>query len=446
MSNGGDNPRSIPGVMTGMFARATRKWTRQRKSEERHPGNIRYRLSRLTKVPRVTQKEVAWQVMEECYRAVSGKRNLPAKARQIFYVARPKIMEKTENRELVYNYFSQTLLPDYIEEHGCENWNVVWDARGHFEEPHTNRRIGCGTLEVRNYLHAIKEPSVNPADFSDAEVGIIGPSGGYGAVLYCEKEGFDSLFKAVDLANRFDLMIISNKGLSVTAARELLDKVCGEKLPLFALTDFDFDGFKNLCTVQRDSRRYTFSNTIEVIHLGLQLADIIELERKLGRKLEREPGAASNMSKQARREALEGYGATKAEIEILLEHRVELNALTSEALVEMIERKLKAYGIRKVIPDEKLLAETYRMFHRSDELREEFEDLVATMDDDDEQIRVPRNLKAKVRAVLAKHPNLRWDEAIRIVLDGSQLDHVREEKRKAKRKSGDFSDDDDDEE
>ena len=42
-----------------------------------------------------------------------------------------------------HDEFSQTLLPDYIDEHGVD-WNVVYDARGHFEEPHTNRRIGCG--------------------------------------------------------------------------------------------------------------------------------------------------------------------------------------------------------------------------------------------------------------------------------------------------------------
>src|SRR6266480_2143205 len=102
---------------------------------------------------------------------------LPASARQIFYQARPKIMAMTDDKELVYGYFSQTLLPDYIEEHGVD-WNVVYDARGHFLEPHTNRRIGCGTIEVGNYLHAMKDPEIVSAEFSDAGVDIIGPSGG----------------------------------------------------------------------------------------------------------------------------------------------------------------------------------------------------------------------------------------------------------------------------
>ena len=48
--------------------------------------------------------------------AASGPGRLPATARQIFYQARPKIMALTDDKELRYKYFSQTLLPDYIEE------------------------------------------------------------------------------------------------------------------------------------------------------------------------------------------------------------------------------------------------------------------------------------------------------------------------------------------
>src|SRR4029077_18596800 len=127
-----------------------------------------------------------------------------------------------------------------------------YDARGHFLEPHTNRRIGCGTIEVGNYLHAMKEPGIVPAAFSDANIDIIGPSGNLSAVLFCEKEGFNPLFKAVNLADRFDLMIISTKGVSVPAARRQLDRICGDELPLFVLHDFDVAGFMISGTLQRD--------------------------------------------------------------------------------------------------------------------------------------------------------------------------------------------------
>ena len=54
--------------------------------------------------------------MKECYMKVSDNDRLPATARQIFYVARPMIEEQTD-KPLAYPYFSQTLLPNYIDEH-----------------------------------------------------------------------------------------------------------------------------------------------------------------------------------------------------------------------------------------------------------------------------------------------------------------------------------------
>jgi hypothetical protein len=433
-----DKKFNIAAEMKDALRAATKKWTRQKKSEERYPSNRRFRVSRMTKEPRTTQKEAAWEIMEEAYMAASGNDTLPALARQIFYQARPKIMAMTDDKELDYGYFGQTLLPDYMEEHGV-SWNVIYDARGSFEEPHTNRRIGCGTLEVRNYLASMKDtPSVLAASFSDAEVNVIGPAGGFSGVLYCEKEGFNPLFKAVDLANRHDLMIISNKGLSVTAARELIDEICGgSKLPLFLLHDFDFDGFKIAGTLQRDTRRYQFGYSFEVVDLGLRLEDI--------RGLEREPAAETKMSEESRREQLVNNGATPAEIEILLHERVELNAMTSDALIAMIERKLKDYGLKKVVPTDDVLAETYRAFHRSNQLFDKFEELEEEFDEQAEDIAVPKTLRKKVIAILKEHPDLRWDDAIKIVLDDSSLDDVRADKQKAREKSGDFTDVDDDE-
>jgi hypothetical protein len=429
-------PRSIADDIVDAVETGTSKWTRQKKSEERHPGNVRYRVSRMTREPRTTQKDAAWEIMQEAYMAASGGDTLPALARQIYYQARPKIMAMTDDKELAYGYFSQTLLPDYIEEHGVD-WNVVYDARGHFEEPHTNRRIGCGTIEVGNYLHAMTEqPEIVAADFEDASVSIIGPSGGISGVLFCEKEGFNPLFKAVNLTNRYDLMIVSTKGVSVTAARLLIDQVCGYyNLPLFPLHDFDLAGFMIAGTLQRDTRRYQFSNAFKVADLGLRLDDIAGLER--------EPAAATKTSEAKLREQLAENGASDAEIAILLNERVELNAMASDDLIAMIERKLKDYGIKKVIPDDDVLAEAYRGFHRSQELREEFEEMESKFKET--EVKVPKTLNKQVRAMLKKHPDLRWDDAIKVVLDETQLDHVRAEKQKAKKESGDFTDTDEDE-
>jgi hypothetical protein len=199
---------------------------------------------------------------------------------------------------------------------------------------------------------------------------------------------------------------------------------------LFVLHDFDVAGFMIFGTLQRDTRRYQFINAIDVIDLGLRLEDI--------QGLEREPAAATKTSEAILRSQLAENGATEAEIAILLNERVELNAMSSDDLVAMIERKLKDYGVEKVVPDDELLAEAYQAFHRSNELQEIFHE--ATEEYEGDEIEIPKDLREQVRATLQKHNDLRWDEALKIVLDESQLDYVRAEKQKAKKKSGDFTD------
>jgi hypothetical protein len=129
-------PRNIVNDLIDAVETGTAKWTRQKKSEERHPGNVRYRVSRMTLMSRTTQKDAAWVVLEAAYMAASGNGTLPASARQIYYQARPKIMAMTDDKELAYGYFSQTLLPNYIEEHGVA-WNAI--------VPQPRRRLVCGS-------------------------------------------------------------------------------------------------------------------------------------------------------------------------------------------------------------------------------------------------------------------------------------------------------------
>jgi hypothetical protein len=431
-------PRNVANDIIDAIESATGKWTRQKKSEERHPGMVRYRASRMTKEPTTKQKKAAWEAMEEAYMAASSGGRLPAMARQIYYQARPKIMAMTSNKQLAYGYFSQKLLPDYIEEKGV-SWNVVYDARGHFEEPHTNISIGCGTIGVRNYIRAMRSPEIVEADLKAGHVRTIGPRGNVAAVLFCEKEGFGPLFKAVDLANRYDLMIISTKGVSVTAARQLVETICGPDIPLFALHDFDVAGFMIFGTLSRDTPRYKFSRTVHSISLGLRLDDIDGLER--------EPAAATKTNEEHLRRQLRENGATDREIEILIDERVELNALTSDALIEMIETKLKAHGIKKVVPSAELLADTYVAFHKSQELEDAFAELQEDMTDEDD-VEVPEDLEDQVRKLLDKHPHLRWDDAVRLTFDETKLEEIEAKKTKSKEEAGDFSEswpDDDDE-
>ena len=78
----------------------------------------------------------------------------------------------------------------------------------------------------------------------------------------------------VRLAERYDIAVMSTKGMSVVAARMLVDELCGRHgIPLLALHDFDKAGFSILGSLRRDNRRYHFRHRVEVIDLGLRLAD-----------------------------------------------------------------------------------------------------------------------------------------------------------------------------
>jgi hypothetical protein len=127
-----------------------------------------------------------------------------------------------------------------------------------------------------------------------------------------------------------------------------------------------------------------------------------------------------------------------------LHERVELNAMTSDAFVAMIERKLQEYGLTKVIPDDAVLRETYLAFHRSRQLKERFAELERTFEAS--TVKVPKDLRDQVCDHLRKHPDLRWDEAVKLVLNADALEEVRIKKLEDKRKSGDFTDTGDDEE
>ena len=107
----------------------------------------------------VTVKDAAWAVMEEAYRLASGGGRYPANARQIMYAARPDILRLTGKDKLDDDYFTQTLLPDYVAEHGkAAEWDVVFDARGSFVEPHTGHEVRLGTIDVRDLPRRTARP------------------------------------------------------------------------------------------------------------------------------------------------------------------------------------------------------------------------------------------------------------------------------------------------
>jgi DNA topoisomerase VI subunit B len=387
---------------------ATEKWHKRRKAEER-AGSTANRALHLLRSKLVSLKDACFQVMREAYRKVrsDGKGGvLPVNARQLCYEVRRLIQsKKLTDVTLTNDYFSQKILQQYQNEHGV--LDIHYDDRGHFAEPHTGKYFGVGTNNVRNYIAALDNPKVVEASFAPAKVETNGPKGRFCGVLYIEKEGFDALLESVELVKRYDLALMSCKGLSVTAARELAEAVCHELggVPLFALHDFDKTGFSIRSTLGRDTKRYKFTRKVNVIDLGLTLDDVRDLGLEDLTEKHDDKGTP-----EAREANLRLNGATDEEVEFLLERRVELNALSPRDFIAFVERKLKQHGVRKVVPADELLAKTYRAHVRSERVRAEVERIIATAATED--IPVPDNIREQVIDLIKRKHNMPWDEAV----------------------------------
>jgi hypothetical protein len=209
---------------------------------------------------------------------------------------------------------------------------------------------------------------------------------------------------------------MSTKGLSVTASRLLVDRLCGEYvIPLLVLHDFDKSGFSIVGTLRRDTRRYTFTHDIRVIDLGLRLRDVEEWH------LESE-GVAYGQSDPGPN--LRENGATDEEIDFLCDgdsgnrytgQRVELNAFASGDLVAWIEAGLKQYGVAKVVPDGQTLEAAFRRAKAAALAGRRIEEVIRQAQEEAGRAKVPRSLARQVKAQLAENPALSWDEAVAVL-------------------------------
>lgn len=416
-----------PADLLNAAMRITKRWCKQRKAEERSVRARRNRHQQLGRA-RICQKDAAWDVIPRAYAKASDNGQLPAHARQVFYAARHEIQELT-GKPLDSVYFTQHLLPAFLNEHAeTADWWVVYDARGHLSEPHTGKVVPLGTLEVEDYLRSIRTWSVDilpPLSYATSDLLTRGPKNRYSAILFIEKEGFNPLFERVQLAERYDLAIMSTKGQSVVAARRLIDQLCpsGGEVPILVLHDFDKQGFsiaENLTRVSRaaeasDRVRYAFENEINVIDLGLRLEDVKRWN------LQAEYAAF-------RGDFDEDSITTSEERKFLRSNkRVELNAFTSREFITWIEAKLEEYGIVKVVPDDAVLERAYQRALEIEFVNSHLQRVQRQAAKLARRHGIPTDLAERVRQVLQGDSRLAWDQALaRIVREeGASTDSAR---------------------
>jgi hypothetical protein len=334
------------------------------------------------------------------------------------YAARPLILALTHGRLWKNSdYFTQTLLPDFVEEHPelTSGWDVVFDARGHFTEPHTGELFGLGTLEVRRYMRTwvtllSGSVIVPPALPYAAETS--GPFARYHHALFIEKEGFNPLLEQAQIARKYDLALMSTKGMSVTAARQLVEGLTRAGVTILVVHDFDKAGLEILDKFTANTRRYTYTTQPQVIDLGLRLREA----QAMG--LQSEPVMYN--SKINPRINLRACGATEEECAFLVHRceygqywegeRIELNAMTSQQFLDWLEAQLQAVGAQKVVPDASTLVTAYQHMAQVALLQRAIDKAWRALANL-ETFRVPEGLEARIREAITD-TTTPWDDAL----------------------------------
>lgn len=396
----------------------TKDWKQAKRSADR---NDRVSYSRLVQLrcrpPRVTIREVAFRVMEDAYNKASSNGRYYANARQIMYKARPAILEMCNASEFRDIYFTQTLLKDYIERYK-PTWKVVWDARGHLIEPFTRQKISLGGAGVKEYLSEWTSSIDDGAPGIAARIDTHGPGNRYANALFIEKEGFTEILTDAKIGERYDMAIMSTKGIPVDAACDLIKAMSRKGVRVFVLHDFDLSGFKILRTLRTGTR---LSSGTEVIDLGLRLKDIKDFPS--------EPVEYTQGKDPC--EYLLSCGASREEMDFLVAgggrrwtgQRVEINAMSSEELITWLEKKLEEHGVKKVIPSEEILNAAYRRAVFSQRLKAEIEKLrkeIGKM----EMIDLLDNIHARVVEMTEEDPELSWDDVVWMLAEASLDDEV----------------------
>ena len=390
-------------AITGAVEAITKRWEKEKTRAERSQSAAAKEAFRREKAARraeeadedvkKTLKAACATFFEMAYMKASTGGAFPAMARQVWYVLRGPV-EKAARAELRYEYFTQHILPNYVADTGV-SWNIVYDARGHFTEPHGGRRFEIGTREVRSYL----------ADVARAHHhGPGNVKGLYSALLFFEKEGFDQLFAELRLGNEYDIATMSTKGVATTAFRELAETLCSTyNIPLLVLHDFDVSGFSIVGTLREggSTKRYTFTKPFKRVDLGLRLADVEAYSL--------EPEDTGKRPSPAQLATLRRHGATEAEVAFLAEgKRVELNAFETRDLVDFIKRKLDELGIKKITPPQSVLAPVYEAAARESVIERKVAAYRAQLERETQTFQAPDDLFERMTAGLSESPAKHW--------------------------------------
>jgi hypothetical protein len=275
-----------------------------------------------------SQKEVVLDNLDDVIAFVSGGEGYRFNARQLFYALRPIVMEATGEELKIANFTG--IITDYEAENG-EIPLMYREPRGSITHPHSSDTITLGTLMVEQYER---------------------PAWSFNKLLYIEKEGAQEALKQNRWLERHDCAVMSSKGFSTRAARDLIDKLVehNEPVEVFCVHDADASGTMIYETLQ-EATKARGARKIQIINLGLEPWEATEM----GLEIE-------TLEETKREKAVADYVRERDDgdewVDWLQTHRVELNAMTTPQFINWLDEKMAEFGSGKLIPPENVLEDT----------------------------------------------------------------------------------------
>ncbi|MFH1268522.1 MAG: ATP-binding protein [Planctomycetota bacterium] len=322
---------------------------KERKREEAEDNRRERRQQKSAKSTNgFSVKDAIFRVLPEAIDHASGGSRIVFPTRNLFYSTR-ELIQRFTDKELGWNWF-QVVVDEWQKEHG-DIPLMYRDPRGYLVEPHSGKEIPLGTRAVDKYSFPLHL---------------------YDKLFFVEKKGLHPTFQAFRLAEKYDMAIVCAEGYAPRAAKTLLAAAqTDRKMTICCLHDADPHGYNIARTLRKATA--TFSGRIDVIDLGLQLQEALDLglrpetftrKKAIPKKLR-----LNEVETEHFRGERIGNKRWKAQ-------RVELNALAADPdrFIAWVEGKLEEHGLaRKLIPPAKAIKE-HVAEQREAELRQRVHD------------------------------------------------------------------------
>ena len=267
--------------------------------------------------------------MDDAFSLASTNGKYAITARQMWY----KIREISGAPDEAYTAFTQTVLTEWINNHPEYEDKINFANRGVFYIG--DKQDGLGTANVRNFINNIgKAPNtfncyggVSDNVYIDDNFNV---EYKYDKVLYIEKTGFDDIFKAEKIGEKYHMIIVSGQGFATRAAKTILYALQNKGLKLYCMHDLDISGVNIFKSFQTTNDK--FEHPIDIEDLGITIEDVYRynIQPEQVEKGKSDKDKLLSMSDEYRSffDGVTHY------------NRVELNAFTTEQILEIMDRKL----------------------------------------------------------------------------------------------------------